>query len=53
MRVAAKNRQEIWLSLGAALLALIFATPMPMAYGNVLMLGSDVRSGEIMLPVLN
>jgi len=38
MRIAAKNRHEIWLSFGVALLALIFAMPMPMAYGNVLML---------------
>ena len=40
MRVVAENRREIWISFGAAVFGLIFAAPMPMGYGNVLVLMS-------------
>ena len=38
MRVAAENRREIWVSLGLALLGVTFAAPMPMGFGNVMVL---------------
>jgi hypothetical protein len=38
MRAVAENRHEIWVSLGVAVLAVTFAAPVPMGYGNVLVL---------------
>ena len=38
MRVAAENRHEIWASLGIAVLGVTFSAPVPMHYGNVLVL---------------
>lgn len=38
MRLAAENRGEIWVSFAVALFGLIFAAPVPMGYGNVLVL---------------
>jgi hypothetical protein len=38
MRVAAENRHEIWASVGLAVLGITFSAPMPMGFGNVLVL---------------
>jgi hypothetical protein len=40
MRLVAENRHEIWVSFAVALLGIVFAAPMPMSYGNVLVLSA-------------